>query len=396
MMKTKQLLTHCYRCCVLLALVQIALVQPAKADIPPLLATPPPEQVLQQVSLKRVDAMPDILWIKDNVRAKLLTVRETGDQRLLGQAQQLMSMVSDDKMDIELRLLRASLLQSLHQFGDSTRELQKILLLSPANAQALLMLASIQLAQGNYSAASQACKALLGRAPMLISAGCASQVAARTGQAALAYKRLHQLYLREQNNSDDDVLHYTWVSLADIADQTGEPSAAHWWQKALQIRPRDLYTRIGAANNALGRGSADEVLAMTEHHGDVDALLLLRVQALSAHAKDEAAPAKDEAAALHERLLQRLEEARWRGDTLHARDQGWMLLRLKHSPEEALKLAQINWETQREPEDTRLLLDSALAAHRLDVYADAKQWLDSHQQWHARFPMPARTKGDRS
>ncbi|HVL02380.1 MAG TPA: tetratricopeptide repeat protein [Dongiaceae bacterium] len=319
-----------------------------------------------------------------SIRSLLQLARETGDQRLLGQAlSRLDADFPNPTANADISLLRADLYQALHRFQPAIAELQRVLQRQPENPQALLMLASLQLVRGDYESAQIACKQLLGLVPPLLSGSCGSIVLARQGGPQKAYELLERLYEQTSPSiSDSNVLHYAQVSLAEIADQLGNTSARDWWYLALQSQPRDLYTRIGAARNALYRGDPNEVIRLSEGFDDVDALQLLRAQALQN--VDPAA-----AGAVREKLALRVQLARERGDTLHARDQAAILLDLLQQPADALALAQQNWSLQREPEDTLLLLRAAIAAGRADVEVETRRWLAQRHQSHARYPQPS-------
>lgn len=407
-MKTKQPLIACFNASMLLV-VSVA----ARADLPPLLPLPAPQQVLLQLSAAdtllssfsqkhmfspmhmpvstannaaKASTM-DSETLSHAVRTLLQGARETGDQRLLGQALQLLDSTSEPQNSIETKLLRANVYQALHRFEPAVSALQEVLNAHPRHPQALLMLATLYTVRGDYTAAQRTCKALMGQAlsggvPSLLSGSCSSVVLARQGQPHRAYALLEQLYTQTAPTSTDaNVVHYAQVSLAEIAEQKGDATAAHWWQQARMTQPNDLYTRIGATRNALHRGDYQTVIALSENFTDIDALQLLRAQALQHTSPDEAL-------VLRHQLANRVQAARDRGDTLHARDQAAILLDLLLRPDEALTLAQHNWESQREPEDTALLLRAALAANRLDIYEKTHDWLKMHEQWHARYPAP--------
>lgn len=389
-MKTRQRLTTCFNAGALL-FVAVA----ARAEIPPLLPAPAPQQVILQLSAtdrwlsafnrsNRIDAVADSTVSSDKVplediRALLRQARETGDQRLLGQALHLLNRIPTPTT--EIHLLRATALQALHHFDPALDELRQVLQREPDSAQAWLLQATLHSVRGDYVAAQKACGKLLGKVPALLSGSCSSSVLARQGQAQRAYALLAKLYEQTASaQNDPGILHHAQVSLADIADQLGNPVAAKWWAQARQSRPGDLYTRIGAARNAFHRGAHAEVVALTENADDIDALALLRALSLQQLGN----PAAVE---LRQQLVQRLELAQERGDTQHGRDQAAILLDLLQRPDEALALAQQNWKEQREPEDTALLLRAALAAQRPDIYRATCDWLQQRNQWHVRYPV---------
>lgn len=313
------------------------------------------------------------------IKSLLRQARISGDQRLLGQALHSLDLL--EQSDTEVQLLRADIEQALHRFDAALGELRQVVRRDPDNVDAWLMQAAVLNVQGDYRAALAACRQVLTRVPPLLSAGCSSSVQARQGQAQRAYDLLEQLYQQTAPAVTVlEILHQAELSLAEIAEQLGDPRAAQWWQRALVSAPQNLYTRIGAARNALRRGDYAEVIRLSENSENIDALLVLRVQALEFVNATEAV-------ALRTLLADRVAQAQARGDTLHARDQATILLDLMHQPEDALRLAQVNWIKQREPEDTLLLLRAAQAARRADVFEGTWQWLRRWNQTHALYPV---------
>ena len=63
---------------------------------------------------------------------------------------------------------------------------------------------------------------------------------------------------------------------------------------------------------------------------------------------------------------------------MHQRELARYLLQVTSSPDEALAVAQKNWEQQKELADLRLLLAAATAANNTDVRATVRDFIDSH------------------
>lgn len=93
-----------------------------------------------------------------------------------------------------------------------------------------------------------------------------------------------------------------------------------------------------------------------------------------------------EADALNRRLRERFAEAKWRGAMLHKRDFARFQLDVEQQPEVALKFAMANWQSQREPPDTRLALRAAQATDNQEQLKRVMDWLSSHGQADARYP----------
>ena len=76
-------------------------------------------------------------------------------------------------------------------------------------------------------------------------------------------------------------------------------------------------------------------------------------------------------------LKQRFDAATMRGDTVHQREQSRFELRLMQNPNKALQIAKLNWQTQKEPADARIFLESAIAAKDKAAMQTIMQWLAS-------------------
>jgi len=68
-----------------------------------------------------------------------------------------------------------------------------------------------------------------------------------------------------------------------------------------------------------------------------------------------------------------------RGSDFFGREQARFALELQHDPQAALDLARRNWQVQREPWDTRLLLEAALAAQQPQAANDALAFLQRNK-----------------
>jgi hypothetical protein len=60
---------------------------------------------------------------------------------------------------------------------------------------------------------------------------------------------------------------------------------------------------------------------------------------------------------------------------VHLREEARFALHLLNAPAAALKLAQENWQVQKEPADVRVLLESALAAGDAAAVGAVVEWL---------------------
>ena len=336
---------------------------------------------LPQAALTNAERPTDPTRLADTVQQQILQARRDGDPRYLGYASGLLADWPETRMTERLRVLRATLRQSLHQFDDARADLQTVIDSGSDPAQRLqarLTLANLELVQGRYDAAAEHCQVLANDMPGLIAYSCVAQVQGRTGQPQPAYQ---QLLEHRRQAGLRDVTGKLWAegTLADLAAQLGNPLAPDHWRYILSQEPEDLYTRARLADWLLDNDEPEKALAITDNYEHVDSLAVIRAIALlrADH------PHAD---ALITRLRERFAEARWRGHLLHQRDVARFQLDVEGQPEQALIHALANWQDQREPEDTRLLLRASMAAGEDAPTRNVRNWLDQYRQTDARFP----------
>ena len=121
--------------------------------------------------------------------------RHDGDPRLMGQAQAALSpWWTQANPPADIRLLRATILQSTHAFKPALQDLQALVKAQPRNAQAWLTLASVLQVTGQYPAAREACDGLLQAAgDILHHQACMLELVSLQGKATRAYAALSQL-----------------------------------------------------------------------------------------------------------------------------------------------------------------------------------------------------------
>ncbi|MBL3558469.1 hypothetical protein JK643_18945 [Marinobacter sp. JB05H06] len=333
-----------------------------------------PEPALTATALP---ASPDQL--ADLVRRRIDRARSTGDPRFLGYAEGALQQWQGE-LTGRLLVLRATLEQSLHRFDNARNDLHAVISKArdpQQKTQAILLLANLETVQGNYSAAKKHCEQLQRRYPGLIASSCLAQLEARTGRARQAYQTLQ----RQLATARTDTTSTLWAqgTLGDIAAQLNMPEAARHWQTVLDASPDDIYTRAQLADWYLDQNKPDRALALTASYAEVDTLAVIRAIAMarSGHPAAET---------LTESLRVRFAEARWRGNLLHQRDMARFQLDIEGDARAALIFAQGNWEEQREPLDTRLLLRAAHAADDAPSLQKVRSWLKEHGQTDARFP----------
>jgi hypothetical protein len=264
-------------------------------------------------------------------------------------------------------VLRASVRQSNHFFASALDDLDRAIHAQPDNLDAWLIRANILQVQGRYLEAKQSCGRL-----MLMNAAiagiCLANVAAVSGRPEQAYLLLQ--HLAEQIPPTDSLHHWLLVSQAETAVWMGKQEAAEqFFRHALAINPRDAYLKAAWADFLLDRSRPKEVLAVlaTDIRNDN---LLLRL----ALAEKQAGLNAD--LALHvEDLRSRFTASAERGDRVHLREEAIFKLKLLNDPEEALSLAEADWQVQKEVADCRILMEAAIAARQPARAAPAVMWL---------------------
>jgi tetratricopeptide (TPR) repeat protein len=202
-----------------------------------------------------------------------------------------------------------------------------------------------------------------------VGAICRAAAAARLGDARAAFAML-DVTLARGASLDPAIEVWAHNDLAEIALLLGDPEAAQrQLREALRLEPQDAFTINALADLLLDQGRADEALAVLGDDMRHDGKLLRSAIALRMLGR----PRWRENAAL---LEARFAAANSRGDSLHLREDARFRLALADDPAGALQVAQRNWRDQREPQDARLLLESALAAQAPDAAEPVLRWLD--------------------
>lgn len=293
--------------------------------------------------------------------------RSSGDPRYAGYAQAALApWWLQPAPPPEVLLLRATLRQRLHQFDAALADLDAVLALQPRNAQARLTKATVLQVRGEYAGAREQCAALRPLTAQAVSAMCMSGIDALTGKLGESYERLRASL---EGATDPAVRAWLATALAEMAARAGmtRDADAHF-RAALALDPEDAYLLGAYADFLLERNRASEVPALLENSRGVDGLLLRYALALKALAAPELAPAV-------EQLRARFDASRRRGDRVHLREEARYTLHLLGDARAALRLAQENWQVQKEPADLRVLMQAAVAAGDAATLRAARDWI---------------------
>jgi len=265
-------------------------------------------------------------------------------------------------------ILRATLRQSVHDFGGALADLDEVLRMQPNHPQAWLTRALIAQVRGDYQEARRSCAPLGRLSTRLVAATCHAGVASLNGEALRSFDFL-RASLEAEPDADPQLKIWVLTILAEMADRLGKVSEAETsFRQAMALGLRDSYLLGAYADYLLDQGRASEVVAFLKDETRADGLLLrltLAEQVVGAPSLPEHVEA----------LRARFEASRRRGDAVHKREEARFVLHLLNQPREALVLAQANWAVQHESWDARLVLESALAAHDRAAAQPVIEWL---------------------
>ena len=294
--------------------------------------------------------------------------RVEGDPRFLGYAQAALApWWKDPQAPTNVLVLRATILQSSHQFTLALADLDRVLQREPRNVQAILTRATILTVQGNYAAARPDCQRLNGIAPPIYGMTCAAAIDSVTGKAATAYEAL-QSALQTTPRIDDAGRLWAETLLGEIAHRRGDPAAERHFRAALGIGEKDAYLLGAYCDWLLDQGRPAEVISLLQNDTRVDTLLLRLALAQQALRRPGAASSI-------EILRARFDASHVRGDTVHARENARFELALRNDAKNALPYAVENWQVQREPADLRILAETAAAANDVAALTTVRRWM---------------------
>ena len=324
---------------------------------------------------QQLTATPQDLALATSLAQRYISLaRSETDPRYLGYAQAALApWWRQAAPPLPVRLLRATILQSTHQFGPALQDLDFVIAQEPANGQAWLTRATVLTVQGDYTKATASCARLSALSTQLVTVTCIANVASVTGRAASS-EQLLDLTLQRSAGVAPELESWALTLLAEMATRRGETALAEArYKKALAQQPRDSYLLGAYTDFLLDRQRTQEVVKLLQDQQRIDALLLRYALALQALPGQQAAfqAAKTELAA-------RFHAAMQRGDTVHQREQARFALFLQQDVPAALQLAQKNWAIQKEVPDMRILLEAALAARNYAAAQPVLAWIAEH------------------
>lgn len=294
--------------------------------------------------------------------------RREGDPRYLGYAQAALTpWWKDLEAPTPVLVTRATILQSNHEFPRALTDLDKAIARAPDNARAILVRATVLTVQGKFEKALADCNSLQGVTGDTYVLVCIASIDALTGKAKVAEGAL-KYWLSTLPDAAPNVRAWIESLLGEIAQRNGGPEAEEHFRAALVADPRDLYTIGAYCDWLLEENRPAEVIPLVEKEQRVDGLLLRLAIA-------QKALGLPEADAIVATLRARFDASRARGDTVHRREEARFQLLLNTNPAAALRLAQDNWNVQREPADLRILAEVAHATGDAAALDAVRQWI---------------------
>lgn len=279
----------------------------------------------------------------------------------------------------DLRLIRATLAQHNHDYRDASADLLHIVRKQPQHVQAWLTLSTIQLVQGDYPQAEVSCSVLGKITSHWLASLCYSQLYSFTGSAERAFD-LQKTLLAQSDPQQAELQLWVTGLLAETALRLGRMQTAEEYFKAgLAIKNNDTYLLRTYSEFLLAQNRSAEVITLLKKFQDNDQLLLRLAMAVKASG-DEAWLSQ-----LVSKLTTSFETAIAIHGHAHDRDAALFLLEFKDDHQQALKLAMLNWQIQKEPDDALLLLQAAKAANQPEVIQQVRDWVAMHQLQDVRF-----------
>ncbi len=293
--------------------------------------------------------------------------RTTGDLRFLGYADAILSSwMSRPDPDARVLVLKATVLQSRHEFDAALVDLDRALKARPDDPQAWLTRATVLRVLGRYAEAIASCEHLPVAAGSSITTLCEQSLRGLTGHLQSAYDAIASMSAQDLPR---EARAWRFSELGEMAERLGfDPDAERWFREGLQLAPDDFYMRTAYADLLLRNARPAEALTLLVGREAMEPMLL-RIAIAHKQLRDGAG---SEAESM---LSSVFEVEQQRGDAVHRREQARFLLDVRQMPMEALTAAEENWKVQREPEDILILLRCAVATHQPQAAIPALQFV---------------------
>lgn len=292
--------------------------------------------------------------------------------RAYGHVLQLLdSWPADRPLPAAARLIKASVLQHNHRFGDALAELAQLPEDGSTLAPKLQMCAQILLIIGDYEEAAQTCAEL--RSSLFIHAAlnCETQLLGLTGEAQQALATLSTLLTQPQFDPAYR-LEYLLTS-ADIAMRLNSIDSTYtYYEKALALAPSNHYALSTFSDWLLSQGDHARVVELLEAKVTQQQDTELSILYARALVKQGASARYLE---VKNRVTEEVAAMRKRGADRPHKLIAQYALYLAGDYELATHEALANFEAQKEPSDVLLLARAANAQGDHQALSRVKSWL---------------------
>lgn len=322
--------------------------------VPP--ARDPAVREMRRLQAQVVARPGDVRAADELARAYVAFGRRVGDAHYAGYAEAVLApWMRMSPPAPAVLVTQAAILQYRHDFDAARALYAQAVTADPSLVQAWLSVATLDMVQGNYARAAQGCTQVSKQGGFALGIACAASLRLYTGEAGQGVALLARI------DSDAPSLSpafKAWVAglEAEGAERLGQwDKAEAAYRRALVHAPGDNFLLVAYADLLLDRGRPRDAIDLLTDYADSDTAFLRLALA-------HAALSTPEAPRYAWVMTARFEGYAQRGSEYYGREQARFLLKLARDPAAALRAAQRNWETQREPWDARVLLEAALAA----------------------------------
>ena len=297
--------------------------------------------------------------------------RALGDPRSIRLAASLLEPLSVQiNPAAEVLVLLAGLKSYEHDFTSSLKLLDRALVADGSSVEGLVQKISTLITLGRFSDARRTFgtnPALLGDARGIV---LLAQLSSLTGQLKASYSLLER-HIGINTTASPEEGAWRLGILAEMAERMGDSSAAeeHYLKGLASIRASglsDIYLANAWMDLLIGQKRYPEAVAFASDSPLGDRLLLRKVIA---------SPATPPGV-LEQQFFQ---------SERHHREQSLFLLKIKHDVSGALRYALKNWQSQKEPIDVRLVIESAAAAGDLREAEPVLAWIKENRYEDARL-----------
>lgn len=299
-------------------------------------------------------------------RQHLQMAQRTSDPSSIKYAEEILNpFFASAELDNELLYLRAVLRQHQHAFDEALRDLDRILMKCPEHPAALLTKASLLTVQGRYIEARQIFQKHLSLTGTLEGMSLFCWLTSLNGSLESSYQLLSRHLAGSQPTRSEEC--FIQATLGEMSLRRGDnKSAEGHLRRALALEPENSYVLACLGDLYLAGGRAAEVTGLINANTRSEALLLRKA---IAGKRLNYPTTKHETTAIAGMFRQ----------SGHFRELAAFQLHVLRQPEEALKTALCNWETQKEPIDAGIVLEAAKAAGRWDNAAPVLDWVREYR-----------------